>query len=90
MQKKIYVVGMFDEGTAVNVTYGAVSLFNLTPTQFVTIASVMTLGIIVGPLFCLFGFKAYDKKVLSKAKVNEEVKELRKVYKNNIIANSIK
>ena len=35
--------------------------------QIVTIASVMTIGIISGPLFCLFGFKAYDKKILSKS-----------------------
>jgi DNA-binding transcriptional regulator of glucitol operon len=32
----------------------------------------MTLGILAGPLFCLFGFKAYDKKVLAKAKASEE------------------
>ena len=32
----------------------------------------MTLGILTGPVFCLFGFKAYDKKVLAKAKDSEE------------------
>lgn len=32
-----------------------------------TVASVMTLGILTGPIFCLFGFKAYDKKLLAKA-----------------------
>lgn len=41
-------------------------------TQIVTVASVMTLGILSGPLFCLFGFKAYDKKLLSKTRNNEE------------------
>ena len=64
---RLTVIGALHyEGTAVNVTYGAVSLGNLTSTQFVTIASVMTLGIISGPIYCLFGFKTYDKKVLSK------------------------
>ena len=43
----------------------------------VTTAFVMTLGILTGPVFCLFGFKAYDKKVLAKAKDSEEeVKEV--------------
>ena len=41
--------------------------------MFVTIATVMTLGILSGPVYCLFGFKAYDKKVLSKAKANDEI-----------------
>ena len=40
----------------------------LDTTKLVTVASVMTIGILSGPLFCLFGFKAYDKKLLSKAK----------------------
>ena len=41
--------------------------------QMVTVASVMTIGILTGPIFCLFGFKAYDKKLLAKA--NQENKE---------------
>lgn len=41
----------------------------------VTTAFVMTLGILTGPLYCLFGFKAYDKKIISKAKVDDEPKE---------------
>ena len=41
----------------------------------VTTAFVMSLGILTGPLYCLFGFKAYDKKIISKAKVDEETKE---------------
>ncbi len=66
---RLTVIGALHyEGTAVNVTYGAVSLSNLTPAQFVTIAAVMTLGIISGPIYCLFGFKAYDKKVLAKTR----------------------
>ena len=39
---------------------------------FVTTAFVMTLGILAGPLFCLFGFKAYDKKVLSKTRMENK------------------
>lgn len=56
---RLTVIGALHyEGTAVNVTYGAVSLQNLEPKQFVTIAIVMTLGIISGPIYCLFGFKS--------------------------------
>lgn len=45
--------------------------------MFVTIAFVMTLGIIVGPLFCLFGFEFYDRKVLNKTRENnDEEKEV--------------
>ena len=40
--------------------------------MFVTIAFVMTLGILCGPIFCLFGFKTYDKKILAKAKENPD------------------
>lgn len=66
---RLTVIGALHyEGTAVNVTYGAINLSTLTSAQFVTIAVVMTLGIITGPIYCLFGFKAYDKKVLSKAR----------------------
>ena len=73
---RLTVIGALHyEGTAVNVTYGAVNLSNLTPAQFVTIASVMTLGIISGPIYCLFGFKTYDKKVLSKTHNLDKPKE---------------
>lgn len=58
----------FDEFAKLGIT-------EVTDEVFVTIASVMTLGILTGPLFCLFGFKAYDKKVLSKAKGSEETVE---------------
>ena len=89
---RLTVIGALHyEGTSVNVTYGAVSLANLQPAQFVTIALVMTLGIISGPIYCLFGFKAYDKKVLAKARnieedvqevtTEEEVKETKKTRK---------
>ena len=32
----------------------------------------MTLGILSGPLYCLFGFKAYDRKVLAKARRSDD------------------
>ena len=35
----------------------------------------MTLGIISGPIYCLFGFKTYDKKVLSKTHDLDKVEE---------------
>ena len=40
--------------------------------QIVTVTSVMTIGILTGPIFCLFGFKAYDKKLLAKASAEKE------------------
>lgn len=49
--------------------FGDVALNNQV---FVTTAFVMTLGILTGPLYCLLGFKAYDKKIISKAKAEEE------------------
>ncbi|MFA6662072.1 MAG: DUF5058 family protein, partial [Bacilli bacterium] len=52
--------------------YGSMTLASMTSVKFVTIAFTMTLGIISGPIFCLFAFKAYDKKILSKAKADEE------------------
>ena len=80
---RLSVIGALHyEGPAVKTALGAFGVETITNSEvFVTIAWVMTLGILTGPLFCLFGFKAYDKKVLSKAKslskddVVEEVKE---------------
>ena len=76
---RLSVIGALQyEGTAVNaVLNGSILADNST---FVTIALVMTLGIIAGPLFCLIGFEFYDKKVLSKARTasvetNESVQE---------------
>lgn len=54
---------------------GDFALATLTGQQFVTIAFVMTLGILAGPLFCLFAFKTYDKKLLSKATKEETIEE---------------
>lgn len=66
---RLTVIGALHyEGVAANAAYeGIKSIADLTKEQFVTIAFVMTLGILSGPLYCLFGFKSYDKKVLSKA-----------------------
>jgi hypothetical protein len=72
---RLTVIGALHyEGVAANSAYeGIKSLSELTSVQFVTIAFVMTLGILSGPLYCLFGFKSYDKKILSKAKGDNEV-----------------
>ena len=70
---RLTVIGALHyEGFAAATPYGDFVLSSLTSEQFVTIAFVMTLGILVGPLFCLFGFKAYDKKVLAKAREEEK------------------
>ena len=73
---RLTVIGALHyEGAAVKAVIGDATSV-ATPEMFVTIAFVMTLGILTGPLFCLFGFKAYDKKMLAKTRVNEEeVKE---------------
>lgn len=73
---RLTVIGALHyEGVAANAAYeGITSLSELTDVQFVTIAFVMTLGILSGPLYCLFGFKSYDKKILSKAKADSEEK----------------
>ena len=61
---RLSVIGALQyEGTAVQSVLNGNQLAD--PSTFVTIALVMTLGIISGPLFCLFGFELYDKKVLS-------------------------
>lgn len=82
---RLSVIGALHyEGLAVNAAYENVtSLANLTGTQFVTIAFVMTLGILSGPLYCLFGFKAYDKKILSKAKTNSDTEVETTTVDNN-------
>lgn len=70
---RLSVIGALHyEGAAVNAALDAYGTSQITNEVFVTIACVMTLGILTGPLFCLFGFKAYDKKVLAKAKASEE------------------
>lgn len=70
---RLTVIGALHyEGVAATAPFGDFTLSTLTPQMFTTIAFVMTLGILTGPLFCLFGFKWYDKKVLSKAKENSD------------------
>ena len=71
---RLSVIGALHyEGLAVKAAYEEVTLLEqLSNQQFVTIAFVMTLGILSGPLYCLFGFKAYDKKVLAKARNNDD------------------
>ena len=72
---RLSVIGALHyEGMAAAAAGGDFTIETLTPQLFVTIATVMTLGILSGPLFCLFGFKLYDKKVLAKAKESEEEK----------------
>ena len=73
---RLTVIGALHyEGAAVKAVIGDATSV-ATPEMFVTIAFVMTLGILTGPLFCLFSFKAYDKKMLAKTRASEEeVKE---------------
>ena len=78
---RLTVIGALHyEGAAAQAVIDAfnnLGITKITNEVFVTIAFVMTLGILTGPVYCLFGFKAYDKKVLSKARQeNEEVKEV--------------
>lgn len=78
---RLTVIGALHyEGAAASAPYGDFSLSTLTPEMFVTIAFVMTLGILCGPIFCLFGFKTYDKKILAKAKesADDEVVQVSK------------
>ena len=76
---RLTVIGALHyEGAAAQAVIDAFKTLGITEINnevFVTIAVVMTLGILTGPIYCLFGFKAYDKKVLSKAKVQEELVE---------------
>ncbi len=70
---RLTVIGALHyEGAAAQAAQEAFGSSVMTKEMFVTIAFVMTLGILTGPLFCLFGFKAYDKKVLAKARTNED------------------
>ena len=79
---RLTVIGALHyEGFAANTVIAAfqsLGITEITNEVFVTIAFVMTLGILTGPIYCLFGFRAYDKKVLAKAR-NEEVETTEKV-----------
>lgn len=72
---RLSVIGALHyEGTAVDTVLDSFNVLSVENSKiFVTVALVMTLGIIVGPLFCLFGFKWYDAKVLSKTRNENEV-----------------
>ena len=72
---RLSVIGALHyEGTAVDTVLDAYNVLSVANKEiFVTVAFVMTLGIIVGPLFCLFGFEIYDKKVLSKTREEVEI-----------------
>lgn len=72
---RLSVIGALHyEGTAVKSVLDAYNILTVTNNEvFVTVAFVMTLGIIVGPLFCLFGFKFYDRKVLSKTREQQKL-----------------
>ena len=74
---RLSVIGALHyEGAAAQAALDALKTTVITKEAFVTIAFVMTLGILSGPLYCLFGFKAYDKKVLSKTREKEETTEV--------------
>ena len=76
---RLSVIGALHyEGAAVNAALDAFGTNVITNEVFVTIACVMTLGILTGPLFCLFDFKAYDKKILARAKAKEEAPKVEK------------
>ena len=73
---RLTVIGALHyEVTAIGAAgYGSVTLASLEAQQLVTIAFVMTLGVLSGPLFCLFGLKFYEKKALSKLTNNDKEK----------------
>lgn len=69
---RLSVIGALHyEGAAINAVYTG-TLGGMTYEQFATVATVMTLGILTGPLYCLFGFKSYDRRVLSKTRQTAE------------------
>lgn len=96
---RLTVIGALHyEGAAAQAVIDAFKTLGITEINnevFVTIAVVMTLGILTGPIYCLFGFKAYDKKVLAKAKVQNdepaegEVKEKPKKNFGSVLFNAV-
>lgn len=76
---RLSVIGALHyEQTAVQAAYSGITMANMSQAQFVTIACVMTIFILSGPIFCLIFFKTYEKKVLSKAKVDSSKVESKK------------
>ena len=84
---RLTVIGALHyEGTAAQTVIDAfnnLGITSVTNEVFVTIAFVMTLGILTGPIYCLFGFKAFDNKVLSKAKATDD-KPVEKVKEEKV------
>ena len=72
---RLTVIGALHyEVTAIGAAgYGSVTLAAIEAKQLITIAFIMTFGVLSGPLFCLFGLKFYEKKALSKLNKQEEV-----------------
>ena len=86
---RLSVIGALHyEQTAVEAAYPGITLAAMTPRQFVTIATVMTLGIMSGPLFCLIGFKKYDNKILVKTKASSESQKEKKKAFSPILFNA--
>ena len=73
---RLSVIGALHyEGTAAGEALKYLPIDANAQVQMVTVASVMTLGILSGPLFCFFGFKVYDKKLLSKVNGSKQEKQ---------------
>ena len=65
---RLSVIGALHyELMAASVAAEGITLMTLTTQDFVTIAFVMTISILWGPLFALFFFKKYQSKVIEKA-----------------------
>ena len=75
---RLTVIGALHyEVTAIGAAgYGSVTLASIEAQQLITIAFIMTIGVLSGPLFCLFGLKFYEKKALSKLNKQEEVENV--------------
>lgn len=75
---RLTVIGALHyEVTAVDIVLKNFGTTEMSNVVFVTVAFAMTLGILSGPLYCLFGFKAYDKKLLSKTR-DDDLDEVEK------------
>ena len=70
---RLTVIGALHyEVTAIGAAgYGSVTLASIEAQQLITVAFIMTIGVLSGPLFCLFGLKFYEKKALSKLNKQE-------------------
>lgn len=85
---RLTVIGALHyEGAAVEAVMDSFKATSMNTAVFVTVAFAMTLGILTGPLYCLFGFKAYDKKLLAKTRDNDldSVEEVKKEEKEVVL-----